>query len=133
MKTWKPIPIQPPELALREVKKEIRDGALYMDFTAKTDDLNNRNLRYIEGVKHRTTEEYENDKDVVAHSVAIIGYGRRIDNGEKYYIFSNSYGPDWASNTGTCRVACHKVTSIYVPVLEVNLLYSLNTLIYYIN
>lgn len=68
------------------------NGAIYTDFIEKNFDLENRNLHYIEGRLYMTEDKLKKDDLVESRAVAIVGYGKRFDSRETYYIFVNFYG-----------------------------------------
>jgi C1A family cysteine protease len=47
----------------------------------------------------------------LTHAVVIVGYGVSPE-GESYYAFQNSYGPDWG-NGGFGMVTCRSIQQLY--------------------
>ena len=76
----------------REIMSEIYfNGPVVMSFEPSHDFM-----YYSNGIYHSTDHNLRSEWEKVDHSVLCFGWGE--ENGEKFWLLQNSWGPKWGEN-----------------------------------
>lgn len=78
---------------MREV---VKNGPFVVSFEPKND------IMYYNGGIYKSVEDPHTEWERVDHAVLLVGYGE--ENGQKYWILQNSWGPEWGER-GFFRMA----------------------------
>jgi len=78
------------------MKEVFENGPLVVSFEPKND------LMYYNGGIYKSVQDAHTEWERVDHAVLLVGYGE--ENGQKYWILQNSWGPDWGEG-GFFRMA----------------------------